>query len=848
MATVFSPQTVAGILTKRTGKDVSASSVGSTTGAGTSAVLTQSSGRRNLSSSSLSLLSKQTSQSQTIQTQLQSAQSTHPSSDVPPPTLEQLQRLAHSLKEKSLRNNSKPPLIPTTAAIPYQPSTASAANGGNNNAANDATADVSDADAASFFNFLFDPLPSTAISSPEHSSESNIPASIFASCSPSLSVADLGSLTPADSDLLNAFELSYSNTLNSNRTSESIDGIKTQNDYFSTLYMPPPINSEDSPVASNLFAISSPDLFTTFSSANNTDWMSGSSLFLNDSSFELLNITQQIQADQMILDQLQPQDPAVVSMSQLNTFIAPTQEQMDDVAYFGLSDGFDFLDAVPEQEKEEEEQQQNVTVVTELNIQEAIKISVATPLLPPPQKRPRGRPRKIQPPPTSSEDTDKTPLASSSTKKRKPSSPIRPKLESYYAATQSPTFAKQEDGEEFDEISYYIQLAEAATSGKYATSANNANVIKPLLARPLNSAEAAKISLHSFRPSRPMDADLAREYLALKDPVLSAKERRQLRNKLSARSFRERRKEYIDTIEAELCAVVDEAVEARDALDGVTKERDMYRKMYEDLEARFASVKIEDESLPKQLEASDEKKSCSGSGNKSKSENSSNRNKFAGNCRSNANSATSTTTTSAVAVTTLPNRINLESNSICVHSVSVPEISQDVLQWLEGISTSMPAPTPVDSVAACAMKQNESVLYKKLQQQGELALSNWMFILLRQVQICAEEKLRSIVDPLDSEDVATLCGADDEYDDRDDGNNLQNNYDYFALQTETSAVVSILDHGNNLNNDDESDDDVSLFGDDQQLVVYDSFMREDLFWRLFQSLNLEHTPAFAVKQ
>ncbi|ORY31122.1 hypothetical protein BCR33DRAFT_724072 [Rhizoclosmatium globosum] len=40
-----------------------------------------------------------------------------------------------------------------------------------------------------------------------------------------------------------------------------------------------------------------------------------------------------------------------------------------------------------------------------------------------------------------------------------------------------------------------------------------------------------------------MDPDLAREYLVLKDPSLTSKERRQLRNKLSARSFRERRKE-----------------------------------------------------------------------------------------------------------------------------------------------------------------------------------------------------------------------------------------------------------------------------------------------------------------
>ncbi|KAJ3114903.1 hypothetical protein HK100_001523 [Physocladia obscura] len=841
MSVVFNPQTEH--LTKRTGKDISPSKVGNVSGAGTDSVPVPSSARI-LSSSSLSL-------PQTIQTQLQSAQPTHLSSAVPPPTLEQLQRLAHSLKEKSMRNNSKSPSISTTAAFPHQPST-NTTNSNNNNAVNYAVGDVSDADAASYFNILFDPsVTSSSISSLEHSSVSEISGNIIDSCSPTSSITDLGSLTPADSAIFHAFELPYSESLNSNKASAAapIDGMKIQKNLFSTLYMPPSINSADSPVAGNLSAVSSPDLFATFSSVSSTDWIGGSSLFLNDGVFEMLNIAQQIQADQMILDHLQPQDPVGVSMSQLNTFVAPTKEEMEDVAYFGLSDEVKFLHPFLEQEEEEKEEKERLqqseaveSVSTESNIQESRK-TPAGPPPPPPQKRPRGRPRKIQPP----TETDKTPLTSSSTKKRKPSSPIRPKLSSSLAFIQSPTFAKQEDTEEFDEISYYIQLAEAATSGVGGIDSalnKNANIIKPLLARPLHPADAAKISLHSFRPSRPMDADLAREYLALKDPKLSAKERRQLRNKLSARSFRERRKEYIDTIEAELRAVVGEAVEARDALDGIVNERDMYRQMYEDLEARFASVKIEDGSLSKQLEES----GSSGSGNTSKSGNSSNRKKYAGECRVNANFATTITTTSAVATTAAPNRTNLENNSIRVHSVSVPEVSEDVLQWLQVVSPSMSAPTPFDSMAMYAMKQYEPVLYKKQQQWSKLAFSDWMFVMLRQVQKCAEDELGGVVDMLDSEDVDTLCGVDDEDDDWDDCE-----YDSLTVHTATSALASLVDSRNGFDDD---DDDVSLFGDDQEVVdtisttvvVHDFLMREDPLWRLFQSLNLEQTAAFAVKQ
>ncbi|KAJ3059038.1 hypothetical protein HDU99_006537 [Rhizoclosmatium hyalinum] len=120
----------------------------------------------------------------------------------------------------------------------------------------------------------------------------------------------------------------------------------------------------------------------------------------------------------------------------------------------------------------------------------------------------------------------------------------------------------------------------------------------PLLQRPLRKGQAEGLSLHKFKPQRPMDPDLAREYLVLKDPSLTSKERRQLRNKLSARSFRERRKElslYIDTLEAELRRVVNENVAIQEEFEKGEQERDELRRRVEELEALVAGVKISGE-------------------------------------------------------------------------------------------------------------------------------------------------------------------------------------------------------------------------------------------------------------
>ncbi|KAJ3195897.1 hypothetical protein HK101_010729 [Irineochytrium annulatum] len=88
-------------------------------------------------------------------------------------------------------------------------------------------------------------------------------------------------------------------------------------------------------------------------------------------------------------------------------------------------------------------------------------------------------------------------------------------------------------------------------------------------------------------PEKPMDEDLARQYRLLKDPALSAKERRQLRNKLSARSFRERRKDYIDALENEVRLLRKDGADSKKELQTVSAERDQLRVLVADLTARL---------------------------------------------------------------------------------------------------------------------------------------------------------------------------------------------------------------------------------------------------------------------
>ncbi|KAJ3326085.1 hypothetical protein HDU76_013028, partial [Blyttiomyces sp. JEL0837] len=98
------------------------------------------------------------------------------------------------------------------------------------------------------------------------------------------------------------------------------------------------------------------------------------------------------------------------------------------------------------------------------------------------------------------------------------------------------------------------------------------------------------LSLATFRPRRPMDEDLAAQYELLKDPALSARERRQLRNKLSARSFRERRREYIETLEGEVLRARKDAREARTEVEKVTRERDALKAVVAELSAKLEGL------------------------------------------------------------------------------------------------------------------------------------------------------------------------------------------------------------------------------------------------------------------
>ncbi|KAI8612577.1 hypothetical protein BC830DRAFT_549695 [Chytriomyces sp. MP71] len=131
-----------------------------------------------------------------------------------------------------------------------------------------------------------------------------------------------------------------------------------------------------------------------------------------------------------------------------------------------------------------------------------------------------------------------------------------------------------------------MKMAEAAAMGKEL----------PKRTTPLVTSEedAAKLSLHKFRPQRPMAPDLAHQYLALKNPELDSKQRRQLRNKLSARSFRERRKEYIDSIEQELRRIVGENAAQKRELEAVREERDALKREVEGLRGRMVGLKIEE--------------------------------------------------------------------------------------------------------------------------------------------------------------------------------------------------------------------------------------------------------------
>ncbi|KAJ3410110.1 hypothetical protein CcCBS67573_g00927 [Chytriomyces confervae] len=208
-----------------------------------------------------------------------------------------------------------------------------------------------------------------------------------------------------------------------------------------------------------------------------------------------------------------------------------------------------------------------------------------------PVKRPRGRPRKV---------VDPNQPIETATKKRKASNSMLPVSHTVTVPVVSaesesvviPAVLKEEVEDDDEDMNYMMKMAEASLNGTLPKNAVHPPP-GPLLPRPLNPSDAAKLSLHKFKPQRPMDSDLAQQYLALKNPNLNSKERRQLRNKLSARSFRERRKEYIDTLEAELCRIVQENVTMSQDLEEARKEREAFKARVEALESTMGKLDLQ---------------------------------------------------------------------------------------------------------------------------------------------------------------------------------------------------------------------------------------------------------------
>ncbi|KAJ3106937.1 hypothetical protein HDU97_005218 [Phlyctochytrium planicorne] len=93
-------------------------------------------------------------------------------------------------------------------------------------------------------------------------------------------------------------------------------------------------------------------------------------------------------------------------------------------------------------------------------------------------------------------------------------------------------------------------------------------------------------------PQKPLSPDLARQYEMLKDPSLSSKERRQLRNKLSARSFRERRKDYIEALEGEVRKLRKELAESKQRVEASEVEKAHLNDLVSSLSQRMRRMEI----------------------------------------------------------------------------------------------------------------------------------------------------------------------------------------------------------------------------------------------------------------
>ncbi|KAJ3065125.1 hypothetical protein HDU98_011473 [Podochytrium sp. JEL0797] len=440
---------------------------------------------------------------------------------------------------------------------------------------------------------------------------------------------------------------------------------------------------------------------------------------------------------------------------------------------------------------------------------------------PPPQppvvKRGRGRPRKIvapapPPPPPALPAYDSTNLVARLTATSASSTANLPPTHKKRKTTSSPSTAADDDeDEDDDEMAYYLRMAEAATSNG-ATNLGSSGEPESVLSRPLKNEDAAALSLHKFKPQRAMDPDLAKEYMALKDPQLNSKERRQLRNKLSARSFRERRKEYIDTLEAELRRVVSENVVLQSQVSTANSERDMYKALMLDLQTQLGGIKLEPtraSSSSLSTESMNVAEDTSTTSAAADVEESRVSKLAASSCKSKdhragSSSATTTTTTATAATATPSSRGNNSAtgrnfeNSVSVHTVTVSPpspriggVSDRVLSWLQR--------------GGGAGGGWDEVELLKRGYQGVVGVSNgYIPAAVTECKGCAGGEESSVGD-----DVETLYGDEEE---------------------EESVVVVVVaeEDSGSVEEDDDEDDDVSLLGEEE----------EDGLERLMQRLDM----------
>ncbi|KAI9339172.1 hypothetical protein DFJ73DRAFT_798070 [Zopfochytrium polystomum] len=119
-----------------------------------------------------------------------------------------------------------------------------------------------------------------------------------------------------------------------------------------------------------------------------------------------------------------------------------------------------------------------------------------------------------------------------------------------------------------------------------SSTSNSADIATP--------SSSTSLSLANFKPQKPVPDDVAAELSLLKDPSLSSKERRALRNKLSARHFREKRKEYIETLEGELQRRDAEIAALKRQLEETREERQDLLNTVKELKAKLLSTRSSD--------------------------------------------------------------------------------------------------------------------------------------------------------------------------------------------------------------------------------------------------------------